>query len=179
MLPGMIPLKSTLEGPMPYMEKDADEVLKVLSGGDWHYLEALAEERYEEEDLAKPGTLTYTVNITDENPVYFVYGWCAVDEETLRQNFEHIDVKLYINNVELDDDVIQNLTYPSEDNLVCLDNGVLTSEWPEGEYELKTVVTFDEKINDGLGDYEAGDYIFEYKVTVTKPKEGAFAPSHY
>jgi hypothetical protein len=160
------------------MEKDADEVIKVLSTGDWHYLEALAKERYTEEDFAKPGTLTYTVNITDENPVYFVYGWCAVDEETLRQNFEHIDVKFYINGTELDEDVIQNLTYPSEDKLVCMDHGVLTSEWPEGEYDLKTVVTFDEKINDGLGDYEPGDYIFEYTVTVTKPKEGAFAPSH-
>jgi hypothetical protein len=177
MLPGMIPLKSTPEGPMPKMETNADAVIKVLSGKDWHYLQALAKEKYAPEDSAKPGTLTYTVNITDKLPVYFVYGWCTVDEATLKQNFEHITVKLYINAEELGKDVVQNLSYTSPDNLLCLDYGVLTSEWPEGEYKLKAVATFDDKINDGIADYEAGDYIFEYNVTVSKQKEGVFAPS--
>jgi hypothetical protein len=51
------------------------------------------------------------------------------------------------------------------------------SQWPTGEYELKAVATFDETVNDGLGDYPAGDYIFVYNVVVKKSKEGAFAPS--
>jgi hypothetical protein len=177
LLPGMIPLKSAPEGPMPIMETDADQVMKVLSGENWQYLQALAQETYTDEDYAKPGTLTYTVNITDETPVYFNYGWCAVDEQTLKQNFEHIDVKLYLNEEELGKDVVQNLNYTSQDNLLCLDYGVLTSNWPEGKYKLKAVATFDEKINDGMADYEPGDYIFEYNVTVTKQREGAFMPS--
>ena len=93
-------------------------------------------------------------------------GWCAVDEETLRQNFEHIDVKLFINDNELGTDVVHNLTFTSQDNLLCLDFGVLILEWPAGEYKLEAVSTFNEKINDGLADYEAGDYIFVYNVTV-------------
>lgn len=177
MLPGMIPLKSTPEGPMPTMETNADEVLKVLSGQDWHYLQALAKEEYTDEDYAKPGTLTYTVNITDDLPIYFNYGWCAKDEDTLKQNFEHIDVKLYINGEELGDDVVQNLSYTSQDQLVCLDYGVLTSDWPEGRYTLKAVATFDEKINDGMADYEPGDYVFEYDVTVKKQPGGVTTPS--
>ena len=177
MLPGMIPLKSTPEVPLPKMETNADTVIKVLSGKDWHYVQALAREKYTDEDYAKPGTLSYTVNITDELPVYFVYGWCAVDEATLKQNFEHIIVKLYIDDEQLGKDVVHNLSYTSPDNLLCLDYGVLTSEWPEGKHKLKAVATFDDKINDGIADYQAGDYIFEYNVTVTKQKEGAFAPS--
>jgi hypothetical protein len=33
---------------------------------------------------------------------------------------------------------------------------------------LTAVATFDETINDGLADFEAGDYIYEYNVTVDK-----------
>ena len=45
---------------------------------------------------------------------------------------------------------------------------MLLSDWSAGEYQLEAVATFDEKINDGLADYEAGEYIFEYNVTVEK-----------
>ena len=177
MLPGMIPLKSEPAGPLPKMETDANTVIKVLSGQDWHYLQALAQEKYTEADSAKPGTLTYTVNITDNLPVYFVYGWCAVDEKTLQANYQHIEVKLYLNDDELGKDVVQNLSYSTQDNLSCLDYGVLMSDWPDGEYKLKAVATFKDKLNDGMSDYAAGDYIFEYNVTVNKQKEGAKAPS--
>jgi hypothetical protein len=176
MLPGMIPLKSEPEGPMPYMEEDTDEVIRILSGDKWKRLQALAPEQYTEEDAAGPGTLTYTVTIADNTPTYFSYGWCTVDEAILQQNFEHIDVQLYINGDEFPANAIHNLTYTSND-LVCLDHGVLLSEWPEGSYKLEAVATFDEKINDGLADYEPGDYIFIYNVSVKKEKEGAFAPS--
>jgi hypothetical protein len=172
MLPGMIPLKSTPTGPMPKMETDANAVIKVLSGKDWHYLQALAKEQYSDADSAKPGTLTYTVNVTENLPVYFVYGWCAVDDKTLQANLEHIKVKLYFNNEELGKDVVQHLAYKTQNNMSCLDYGVLMSDWPNGEYKLKAVATFDQKINDGISDYAPGDYIFEYNVTVNK-KEGA------
>ncbi len=168
LLPGMIPLKSQPKGPMPYMEKDANAVIKVLSGKDWHYMEALAKEQYTQADTAKPGTLTYTVNITDDLPVYFVYGWCAKDDTTLQNNLQHITVKLYFNGDELGNDVVHNLSYKSADNMSCADFGVLTSEWTDGQYQLKAVATFDQRINDGISDYEPGDYIFEYNVTVKK-----------
>lgn len=63
---------------------------------------------------------------------------------------------------------MHNLTFTSPDNLLCIDFGVLILDWPVGEYKLEAVATFDEKINDGLSDYEAGDYIFVYNVTVEK-----------
>jgi hypothetical protein len=168
LLPGMIPLRREPEAPMPTMEKNADAVIGVLTGQDWQPLQGLAQEEYTAEEIARPGTLTFTVNVTDKKPTYFNYGWCAVDEERLRQNFEHIAVKLYINDVELGKDVVHNLTFTSPDNLRCLDFGVLILEWPVGEYRLEAVSTFDEKINDGLADYEAGDYVFVYNVTVLK-----------
>ena len=173
LLPGMIAPKSAAKGPMPTMETDANAVIKVLSGKDWRYLQALAREQYTNADYAKPGTLTYTVNITDDLPEYFNYGWCAKDDATLQQNLQHIDVKLYFNGDELGKDVVQDLTYKSADNMSCADFGVLTSDWTDGEYQLKAVATFDQKLNDGISDYEAGDYIFEYNVTVKKQTGGS------
>lgn len=181
MLPGMIPLNKVQEGPMPYMEENADEVMKVLNGDGWVPLGALAEEQYSAEDYAGPGTLTYTITIADDRATYFSYGWCAVDEETLRQNFEHIIVTLYINDSEIPAESIHNLSFTSNSSqtsepLQCVDFGVLMSDWPEGQYTLKAVATFDDQLNDGMDDYDAGDYIFVYNVTVEK-KEGATAPS--
>jgi len=45
------------------------------------------------------------------------------------------------------------------------------SDWPNGEYKLKAVATFKNKINDGMADFAAGDYVFEYNVTVTKSEK--------
>jgi hypothetical protein len=139
-----------------------------LNGNSYVPLEALAQEQYTEEDLAKPGTLTYTVKITEERPTHFGYGWCTTTEEILRQNFEHINVKLYFNDDELGEDVIHPVAFTRSDGLVCLQYVVLMSDWPNGEYSLEAIATFDEKINDGLADFETGDYIFVYNVTVEK-----------
>ena len=168
LLPGMIPLTPVPTVPMPVMEKDGEAQLAKLKGTDWVYLQALAKEKYTEADFAKPGTLTFTVHITDDTPTYFNYGWCTTSEEILRQNFEHISVSLYFNDDELGRDVVHPVTFTQPDGLVCLNFGVLMSEWPAGNYKLETAVTFDEKINDGIGDYEAGDYIHQYNVTVEK-----------
>ena len=185
LLPGMIPLNpesteaveatepaapATAEsaGAMPTMEKDAAVVLESLKANEGVYLAALAKERYSDADSAQPGTLTYTVEITDDRPTYFNYGWCTTTEEILQQNVEHIKLGLYFNGEPLGSDVVHPVTYQLND-MVCLDFVALLSDWPNGEYHLSAVATFDEQINDGNADFEAGDYVYEYKVTVNKP----------
>jgi hypothetical protein len=183
LLPGMIPLTSetaTSEAAtrepatreptadMPKMETNADTVLEALKGGDFNYLQLLAEEKYTDEDFAKPGTLTFTVKITDQKPTYFNYGWCTKTEEILKQNFEHIKLRLSFNGEVLGQDVVHAISSTRPDGFICLEFGVLLSDWPAGEYNLEAMVTFDEKINDGAADFEAGDYIYQYNVTVNK-----------
>jgi len=160
-LPGMLPLT-----PRPDMETDTDALIKALNGTDWVALQALASERYSEKDFAKPGTLTFTSIVTNDKPVYFSYGWCAKDDKTLAQNFEHIEVSLYFDGDQLGGNKVHQLSFGRSDGLVCVDYGVLLSNWSPGNYELKAIASFDEKINDGLDDYEAGDYVYVYDVTV-------------
>ncbi len=165
-LPGLIPLT-----PMPKMEKNADVVLEVLNGKDWYPLESLAKEHYTEEDFAKPGTVTFTVENPNDKPVFFSYGWCAKDDQILKQNLEHIEVQLYLNDDKLGTEVVHNISFKLNDGQSCSEFGVLLSGWPVGEYKLKSVASFDGKLNDGFADYEAGDYILEYNVTVKEQKE--------
>ena len=160
-LPGMIPLAH-----QPDMETDPEALIEILQGEDWVALGALTAEQYTEDDYSKPGTLTFSAEVTNEKPVYFSYGWCTVDEETLQQNFEHITVTLSLNGDELGGNVVHSLFFTRPDGLVCADFGALLSNWEPGEYELKAAAVFDEKINDGLADYDAGDYVFVYNVTV-------------
>ena len=105
------------------------------------------------------------------------YGWCKTTEEILLQNFEHINVQLSINGDTLGNDVIHPVSFTRPDGLMCLDYGVLATEWPAGEYQVETAANFDQKINDGLADYEAGDYVFQYNVTVEESAATSEMPS--
>ena len=110
----------------------------------------------------------FTIKITDNKPTYFSYSWCAADEKTLQQNYQHINATLYINGEKLGKDVVHNLSYQLQNGMFCGDFGALLSDWPTGKYELKAIATFDQKINDGISDYDAGDYVFVYNVTAGK-----------
>jgi hypothetical protein len=154
-------------GSLPTMETDSNIVLESLKAQEGVHLFSLAEERYSDAETNQPGTLTYTVNITDDRPTYFNYGWCTTTEEILQQNFEHIKIGLYFNGEPLGSDVVHPITYQLND-MVCLDFVALLSNWSNGEYQLTAVATFDESINDGAADFEAGEYIYQYNVTVNK-----------
>ena len=170
LLPGMIPLTPVPTVPAPVMETNSETLIETLQGQDWVYLQSLAQEEYTSEELDRktPGTLTFTIKITDDTPTYFNYGWCTTTQEVLEQNFEHITVKLYFNEEQLGNDVVHPVSFTRPDGLVCVDFGVMMSAWPNGTYTLEAVSTFNETINDGIADYAAGDYIFIYNVTVEK-----------
>jgi hypothetical protein len=161
----MIPLPA--EG-LPKAETNTETVIETLNGDDWVPLRSLSPEEYSMDQVNQPGVLKFTATVTNEVPVYFNYGWCTTSEEVLQQNLEHIKVALFINDKQLTGDSIHVLSYSLSNGLVCSDVGTLLSEWQAGTYQLKTVATFNEAINDGMDDYKAGDYISEYIITVTQ-----------
>jgi hypothetical protein len=49
--------------------------------------------------------------------------------------------------------------------LFCRSFFVVIYGWPKGKTELQVAVTFDTKINDGMGDYAKGTHYYKYIVT--------------
>jgi hypothetical protein len=155
-------------GALPEMETDAQAVVDTLGGDNWYMLGVFAEEQYAEENLTKPGVMRYTVQIKNDKPTYFNYGWCTTTAEILEQNYEHIRVELFFNGKRLGSDVVHTLTYNTPDGMFCGDYGVLFKKLPAGDHRIEAVATLDEEINDGITDYEAGEYYYEYNVSVAE-----------
>jgi hypothetical protein len=148
------------------METDAARMLAVLQSGTFSVFENFSVEQYEADDFARPGTVTFTVTMPAGETIFWNYGWCAENVEILKQNLEHIDLALYFNDQEIPGEYIHGLDSTTQDDWQCANVGTLLSGWEAGKYQFRTVVTFDEKINDGGADFEAGEYIMQYDVTV-------------
>jgi hypothetical protein len=151
---------------MPDVETDPDAMLATLQSGEAGYFEAFAVEKYSDKDFAQPGTVTFTVAIPADQKIFFNYGWCAENKDTLKQNLEHIDLKMFFNGEEIPGEYILPLSSAQDNGWECAHGGMLLSGWKPGKYDFRIVATFDQKINDGSVDYDAGDYILEYDVTV-------------
>jgi len=137
------------------------EAESALSSGA-PFLEDLASEQYDATAYAQPGTLNFTVALPDENPVVWGYAWCAVDADTLKSNLESISLEFVLDGEDVSD---QMTVFDVESNgQQCRLVYTALSEWPAGEHHLGITATFAVKINDGIADYEAGDYVLEYAV---------------
>ena len=127
------------------------------------FLEDKSKEGFQNQ--TNPGTVTYTVNLNQSETLIWTYAWCAGDTATLQQNFENIDLKFVLDGEEIPVDQMGTFETESGSNQCRLIYTAL-SEWPGGEHHLTTTATFTEKINDGTADYEPGDYVLDYTVTV-------------
>jgi C-terminal processing protease CtpA/Prc len=151
----------TPSGP-PKLASLSDAQAALSSGA--ALLEDRAREKYTPADLAKPGTITYTIPLSASETLGWVYSWCAKDTATLTQNFKAIKIKF-----TLDGKDVTNQMYfvdgPSNGQQCRLIFTAL-SDWPAGEHHLTTTATFTAIVNDGTSDYPAGDYTLDYKVFV-------------
>jgi len=129
------------------------------------FLEDLAREKHDPSAFAKPGTVNYTVPLTQPEPLIWSYTWCAADAKMLAANFENIKLKFMLDEKEVPADSFG--TYESETGgKVCRLIYTSLSDWTPGEHHLITTATFTAKINDGSADYDPGDYVLDYMVYV-------------
>jgi len=129
------------------------------------FLEDLAREKHDPAAFAKPGVVEYFVPLAGDKPVIWVYTWCASNPETLLTNFGNIELKFELDEKEISVDSFA--VYETDANgKRCRLVYTSLSEWTAGEHHLVTVATFKTKINDGLADYEPGDYVLDYMVYV-------------
>jgi hypothetical protein len=143
---------------------DAADAEAAFSSGA-AFLEDLARESYEASTFAQPGTATYTVPLTKSETVVWAYVWCAKNADTLAKNFESIQLKFMLDEKESPANTFA--TYELETGgQTCRLVYTSLSDWTAGEHHIVTTATFKSKVNDGTADYEAGDYILDYKVYV-------------
>jgi C-terminal processing protease CtpA/Prc len=128
-------------------------------------LEDKARHQYTPADYAQPGTLTFTVPLTESEPLLWLYAWCTTTQQILEQNFENIELNFVLDGEEvpLSEMVTQDLPNAGQQ---CRLYYTVLSDWPAGEHHLSTTATFTNPINDGTADYEAGDYVLDYTVVV-------------
>lgn len=129
-------------------------------------LETLADETYSNDELSQMGeTFAYTVALDDNRQrALWGWGWCASSQTILNQNFQDITLAFTANGKPVDN----ALFYEAEQSgggVFCRSYYAVLYNWPSGETDLKTVVTFEKVINDGQSDYPAGKQTFEYTVT--------------
>jgi hypothetical protein len=130
----------------------------------WLELTGEPSEQPDAAEFAQPGTVAFTVQLANSEPLIWAYAWCAADAATLQQNFDNLQLRFELAGVDVSSQFIT----------VDVDSGgqpcrlVYTAldDWPAGEHHLSTTATFLAVINDGAADYAAGDYRLEYTVYV-------------
>lgn len=129
------------------------------------FIDEKVREQYSAEEVSVPGVLTYTVPLAKSETLIWAYYWCTTTTEILQQNFSQIDVTFTLNGEEVPLEQFAVTELESSGNQ-CRIIYTALSDWQPGEHHLTTSVTFKSNINDGMGDYPAGNYVSEYSVYV-------------
>jgi hypothetical protein len=112
-----------------------------------------------------PGTNTYNISVSSNQPVLVTSGWCTTTKAILDQNFQHIKYQVVVDGQAVD---LTKLYQGSQSGLgqSCQDFVGVINAWPTGNHTIKINMSVDAKINDGWNDYAAGDYTEVYNITV-------------
>ncbi len=148
-----------------------DETKAALQAHPNSVLEALASERYTASELAQMNqTFPFTIDLAGDTPALWEYGWCATTAAILADNLKHITPQFSMNGQPVDVGKFYAFDSQSADSqtnqtIQCHSLAVVVTHGPQGQSKLQTLVTFDAKVNDGMGDYEPGTQTFDYTVT--------------
>ncbi len=129
-------------------------------------IEELAREQYTSAELSQMDSVfTYTIALDKSQDMLWSWGWCATSNEILKDNIEHITVKMTLDGEEIALDTFA--TFEGENSgQFCRFYYTLLSDWPAGQHGVQTLVTFDDPINDGTADYPTGSQTFQYNVYI-------------
>jgi C-terminal processing protease CtpA/Prc len=126
-------------------------------------LEELARENYTAEELTKPGSFDYTIQLKESQPLLWVWGWCANSKQTLEDNYNQIELSFVLDGKDIPLKDFYAFNNEGNGQFCRFYIGELT-DWPSGEHHLSTTVKFKNPINDGSADYPAGTQMYNYSV---------------
>lgn len=147
----------------PTVNGDFQAVESFFAGTPFLYEFAL--EEYSEEAHMAPGVLTYTVMMESSQAVMDGYVWCTTTRDILNENWAKIQVSMELNGRAIRRENMDLEVYEDGD-IACNFLTVLLSDWPDGQHSFAVTATFTAPLNDGFGDYAAGDYSEVYTIHV-------------
>jgi hypothetical protein len=113
-------------------------------------------------------TLTFTIYLTESEPIAWGMGWCSAAEAILSENLDHIHYTFILNGKEISrDQFVEYEWYSEESQAYCHQCYTVLTDWSPGKHLIRTLVEFDQPINDGWDDFPAGTTTYEYRVIVT------------
>jgi hypothetical protein len=163
--PTMAPLATMFPTPTEMLTLPTTLVIEPFIPGS-EYAFSLTEMVPLYEGSSEPGVLSWDVSISATQPVVVQQGWCAASTAILEENFEHIELTFEADGEMVDPDSLYMEDYNEED-MFCRSYLGIIRAWPLGEHVIIYYMTFDAPINDGWGDYPAGQYIDQFVITVT------------
>lgn len=113
----------------------------------------------------QPGHYTWDVIFPAYTPVLLSMGWCAINQSTLDANWVLMDYELTIDDWPVDGSR-WNVTPTTSKGLFCYEKHGILEGWPKGIHIYIEIHHIYETLSDGESTYEAGDYIFEFRVNV-------------
>jgi hypothetical protein len=102
-----------------------------------------------------------------QRPAMFNIGWCAIDEATLNQNLQVIQMSLEID-ARLVEPEIMFEEESSDTDLACRSSRIVVEFLEPGEHRLVWTTSYPEPVFDGWQTLEAGTYLNEYVFDVKK-----------
>ncbi len=145
-----------------------EEGVKILETGNPQTLEGLANEKYP--NTTESGkTYTYTVELTENSPLFWYTYWCAKDKTLLANIYKNIQFQFAINSKILaDPDKLITYDVPGTESQ-CKFVGYYISDWTEGEHHLQTRTIILREISDGVAKYQPRSFDYDYTVYVDTP----------
>jgi hypothetical protein len=117
-------------------------------------------------DVNQPGDLyIFFLDIVEES-VTLSYGWCALTQEILEDNFDQMKVDFIVNTAQVPRDRLYLYDDEREDGSPCRTYVALLKSLPEGTHRFDIRVTFTQPTHDGWDMYSEGTHTFRYFVTV-------------
>ena len=117
--------------------------------------------------IQQPGDVyIFEIRLVEPEPLIWAYGWCTTTQKILEQNFEHIQLEFTLNGTVIPTENFAVIDDNRQDGSPCREYVALIQEWPEGQHQFESHITFTQDIDDGWDVYPAGTYTLKHIVTV-------------
>lgn len=159
-----VPTVSPAYGPFTmYIQPAGQDAVEPSSN--FYYLADLTAE--DDGEIYFPGHFTYEVSFSTSDTIAIQLGWCASSQAILNDNWNNIHYTLAIDGYSVDlGTQAAFFSRPSTSIGPCNIYRTFVSNWSNGYHAISYTLTMLADLNDGVGDYAAGDYVYDYAAIV-------------